>query len=87
MEGLIQERAYFREFYGILQTYKYSPRKKSIFLVCLVREMSVFWRVDKTKRNMKRFFEFIKFRCYLGQGTATRRVLLLVTREGKLEFT
>ena len=49
--------------------------------------MSVFWRVDKTKGNMKRFFEFIKFRCYLGQRTAIRRVLLLVTREGKLEFT
>lgn len=49
--------------------------------------MSVFWRVDKTKRNMKRFIEFIKFRCYLGQRTAIRRVLLLVTREAKLELT
>ena len=56
-------------------------------MVCLVSEVSVFWRLDKTKRNMKRFFEFTKFRCYLGQRTAIRRVLLLVTREGKLEFT
>ena len=30
-------------------------------MVCLVSEVSVFWRLDKTKRNMKRFFEFTKF--------------------------
>ena len=63
------------------------PRKESIFVVCLVSEVSVFWRLVKTKRNMKRFFEFTKFRCYLGQGTAIRRVLQLVAREGKLELT
>ena len=81
LEGLI---------FGILRyplTHKYFPRKESIFVVYLVSEVSVFWRLDKTKRNMKRFFKFTKFRCYLGQGTATRRVLLLVTREGKLELT
>ena len=27
-------------------------------MVYLVSEVSVFWRLDKTKRNMKRFFEF-----------------------------
>ena len=76
--------------FGILRyplTHKYFPRKESIFVVYLVSEVSVFWRLDKTKRNMKRFFKVTKFRCYLGQGTATRRVLLLVTREGKLELT
>ena len=76
--------------FGILRyplTYKYSPRKEGIFVVCLVSEVSVFWRLVKTKRNMKRFFEFTKFRCYLGQGTAIRRVLQLVAREGKLELT
>ena len=41
-------------------------------MVCLVSEVSVFWRLVKTKRNMKRFFEFTKFRCYLGQGTAIK---------------
>ena len=88
MEGLIQEGAYFLNFTVSFDTQIFSSQGKYICGLFGERSVGILAAgQDQIKRNMKRFFKFTKFRCYLGQGTATRRVLLLVTREGKLELT